>query len=423
MKLLIAVVVVAAGIFAGTSVRAADAENELRLSQVVDEALKNNPEIHVVENKLQSARARGNQSTYLEDPELNFEAWGIPLNQPTSIRSSNPIIFGLRQKVPFFGKRALKSEIAGSEVRMAEEDLRSKQIEVVAKVKYAYADYFLAGKSIDIAKAHLELVRQVSLTAENLYKVGKAPQQDVIKALLEQTDLLNRLNIAERELETTKAKLNTLLNRRPDAQLGLPAEITLIPLRLSFPDLERLALENNPEVEGTEQNLKRSEKVIELAQRNQKYPDFMLGLQYWVAPDQKQKNMYTPMVSMTIPFSPWTKGRHDYEVEEAIAERQATKSQHDAVKNAALLAVREMFGRARAAEKSIAFYQDGLLPQAQHSFEATVAAYQTGQVNFATMLEAQRAIREVRLGYYKALVEHEQSIVDIEKTVGVNLPR
>jgi cobalt-zinc-cadmium efflux system outer membrane protein len=423
MKLLMAVIIVAAGIFAGATARGADAENELHLSQAIDEALKNNPEIHLFQNKLLSARARGNQSTYLEDPELNLEAWGIPLNRPASIRSSNPIVFGLRQKVPFFGKRALKSEIAGSEVRMAEEELRAKQVEVVAKVKNAYADYFLAGKSIEIAKGHLELIRQVSLTAENLYKVGKAPQQDVIKALLEQTNLLNRLNMAERELETTKARLNTLLNRHPGAQVGPPAELSLVRLLLSFDDLERLAIENNPELQGMEQNVRRSEKVIELAQRNQKYPDFMLGLQYWVAPDQKQKHMYTPMVSLTIPFSPWSKGKHDYEVEEAMADRQATKSQHDAMKNTALLAVREMFTRARAAEKSVSFYQDGLLPQAQQAFEATVAAYQTGQVNFVTMLDAQRTIREARLGYYKALVEHEQSIVDIEKAVGVTLPR
>ena len=423
MRSSIAVVLVALSVLAGAMARAGEAQNKLLLSQAIDEALKNNPEIHALENKLQSARARGNQSTYLEDPELNLEAWGIPLNRPASIRSSNPIVFGLRQRVPFFGKRALKSDIAGSEVRMAEEELRAKQVEVVAKVKNAYADYFLAGKSIEIAKAHLELIRQVSLTAENLYKVGKAPQQDVLKALLEQTDLLNRLNMAERELETVKARLNTLLNRHPGAQLGPPAELSLVRMRLSFDDLEKLAVENNPELQGMEQNVRRSEKVIELAQRNQKYPDFMLGLQYWVAPDQRQKHMYTPMVSLTIPFSPWTKGKHDYEVEEAMAERQATKSQHEAMKNGALLAVREMFTRARAAEKSVAFYQDGLLPQAQQSFEATVAAYKTGQVNFATMLDAQRTIREARLGYYKALVEHEQSIVDIEKAVGVTLPR
>ncbi len=423
MRSSIGMLFVALSAFAGVSVHAGEAENKLLLSEIIDEALKNNPEIHALKHKLQSTRARGNQSTFLEDPELNLEAWGIPLNQPTSIRSSNPIVFGLRQKVPFFGKRSLKSEIAGSEVRMAEEDLRAKQVEVVAKVKNAYTNYFLAEKSIEIAKGHLELIRQVSLTAENLYKVGKAPQQDVIKALLEQTDLLNRLNMAERELETMKARLNTLLNRHPGVLLGRPAELSLVRMLLSFDDLEKLAVENNPELQGMEQNVRRSEKVIELAQRNQKYPDFMLGLQYWVAPDQKQKHMYTPMVSLTIPFSPWTKGKHDYEVEEAMAERQATKSQHEAMKNGALLAVREMFTRARAAEKSVAFYQDGLLPQALQSFEATVAAYQTGQVNFVTMLDAQRTIREARLGYYKALVEHEQSVVDIEKAVGVALTR
>jgi cobalt-zinc-cadmium efflux system outer membrane protein len=423
MRRFLKTLVVAVSILTGTSARAADAENELPLSQAIDEALRNNREIQTLQSRLESTRARGGQAGYLEDPEINIEAWGIPLNQPASIRSSNPIVLGLRQKVPFFGKRALKSEIAGSEVRMAEEELRSKQIDVVAKVKTAYGDYFLAQRSIEIAKAHMDITRQVSATAENLYKVGKAPQQDVIKALLEQTDLLNRINMAERELATAQARLNALLNRYPGAQIGPAATITLAPLSLSFEDLERLALDHKPELRGLEQSLRRSDSAIELARRNQKYPDFMLGLEYWVAPDQKQKHMYTPMVSLTIPFSPWTKGKHDYEVEEALADRRAAKTQVEAAKISALLATREMFIKARAAEKSVSFYQDGLLPQAQQSFEAAVAAYQTGQVNFATMLEAQRTIREARLGYYKVLVEYEQSVVDIEKSVGMTLPR
>jgi outer membrane protein, heavy metal efflux system len=423
MKTSITAVLLVTYVFATASARAADTEKELRLSQLIDEVLKNNPEIQVLNNKLNSARARGNQSAYLEDPELNLEAWGIPLNDPTSIRSSNPIILGLRQKVPFFGKRALKSEIAESEVRMTQEDLRAKQVEVVAKVKNAYAEYFMAGKNLEIAKSQLELIRQMSLTAENQYKVGKAPQQDAIKALLEQTDLLNRSNTAERELETIKARLNTLLNRDPDAQLAPPGELTVAPLLLSYQDLATLALEKNPELQGMEQNVRKSETVIELAQRNKKYPDFMLGLQYWIAPDQKQKHMYTPMVSLTLPFSPWTKGKHDYEVEEAMAERQATKSQQEAMKNAALLAVREMFVKARSAAKSVSFYREGLLPQAQQSFESAVTAYQTGQVNFVTMLDAQRTSREARLGYYKALVEYEQSVVDLEKAVGAPVSR
>jgi cobalt-zinc-cadmium efflux system outer membrane protein len=423
MRSLVVVVFVALSLFAVATVYAGDAENKLLLSAAIDEALKNNPEIHALTHKLQSARARGNQSDYLEDPELNFEAWAIPLNQPASFRSANPLIFGLRQKVPFFGKRGLKGEIAASEVRMAEEDLRAKEVEVVAKVKNAYADFFVAQKNIEIAKGHLELIRQVSLTAENLYKVGKAPQQDVIKALLEQTDLLNKLNLAEREQSTAQARLNTLLSRDTDAPLGRPEEPSLVVLPVEFVELRKLALEQKPELRGMEQNIRKSDKAIELAEKNRKYPDFMLGLQYWVAPDQKQKHMYNPMVTLTVPFSPWTKGKHDYEVEEAFAERQMAKSQLDAARNTALLEVREMFLKARAAEKSVTFYTDGLLPQAEHAFGAAVAGYQTGQVNFVTLLEAQRSIRDARLGYYRALVEYEQSVAEIEKAVGVTLTR
>jgi outer membrane protein, heavy metal efflux system len=423
MRLSTMVVLVILSVFAGAIVCAGEEENKLLLSQAVEEALKNNPEIHASKSKLQSVRARAGQSTYLEDPEVNLEAWAVPLNQPTRIRSANPIVLGLRQKVPFFGKRGLKGEIAQSEVRMAEEELRAKEVEVIAKVKNAYAEYFLASKNVEISQGHLELIRQMSLSAENLYKVGKAPQQDIIKALLEQTDLLNKLNSAERDLGTVKARLNTLLGRHPVTTLALAEEPKLVSMFVKAEEMEKRALEWKPELRASEQDIRKSDKAIELARRNQKYPDFMLGLQYWVAPDQRPKHMYTPMVSLTIPFSPWTKGKHDYEVEEALAEHQAARSQHDAMKNAALFEVRELFLKARAAEKSVTFYKDGLLPQAEQSFGAAVSGYQTGQVNFMTLLEAQRTIRDVRLGFYRALVEHEQSVVDLEKAAGTTLPR
>src|SRR6266404_2343395 len=132
-------------------------EGDLSLSEAVAVALKNNPEIQAAKNKVESARARAGQATYLEDPEVNLEAWGVPLNHPVKFRSSNPIILGLRQKFPFFGKLGLKGEIAGEDVKMAAEELRAKQVEVVAKVKSAYADYFMASKSIEIQKELLEL--------------------------------------------------------------------------------------------------------------------------------------------------------------------------------------------------------------------------------------------------------------------------
>jgi outer membrane protein, heavy metal efflux system len=327
----------------------------------------------------------------------------------------------MRQKLPFFGKLGLKGEIAGQEVKMIEEELRAKEQEIVAKVKSAYADYFMASKNVEIYKELLELVRYTSTTAEGLYQVGRAPQQDVIKALLERTELLNKLIWAEKELTTSQAKLNTLLSRSPGSLLGQPVEPAPAPFDLRAADLEKLAIEQRPEVRALESSIGKSEKAIELAERNRKYPDFMVGLQYWFAPDQSPKHMYAPMVTLTLPFSPWTKGRHDYEIEEALAERQAAKATLLAMRNMTLFEVKEMSAKVEAAMKSIAVYRDGLLPQAEQSFQAAVAAYQAGGVNFMTLLDAQRTMRDVRMGYYKALVEYEQSRADLERAVGKQL--
>jgi outer membrane protein TolC len=401
--------------------QAVEVEGGASLSEIIAQALSNNPEIEASKRKVESTRARAGQATYLEDPELNVEAWGVPLNHPVRFRSSNPIILGLRQKFPFFGKLGLKGEMAGQEVRVAEEELRAKEQEIIAKVKSAYAEYFMANKSVEIYKELLELVRQTSTTAEGLYQVGRAPQQDVIKALLERTELLNKLTWAEKDLTTSQAKLNALLSRPPDSWLGHPGEPALTPVFVDSSGLERLALEQRPELRGFESSVSRSERAVELAERNRKYPDFMVGLQYWVAPDQSPRHMYAPMVTLTIPFSPWTKGKHDLEVEETLAERQAARANLAAMKNMALFEVREMSAKVEAAIKSVSIYREGLLPQAEQSFQAAVAAYQTGSVNFMTLLENQRTIRDVRMGYYKALVDYEQSRAELERAVGKEL--
>jgi len=211
------------------------------------------------------------------------------------------------------------------------------------------------------------------------------------------------------------------LNRSIATSIGQPAEPVLNPFALKYADLENLAIEQRPELRALEASIGKSQKAIQLAERNGKYPDFMVGLQYWVAPDQDTKHMYTPMISLSIPFSPWTKGRHDYEVQEALAEKHMAQANLTAMKNMALLEVRENLAKVEAASKSVSIYRDGLLPQADQAFQSTVAAYQAGTVNFMTLLDAQRTIRDARMGYYKALMEYEQSMADLERAVGKKL--
>ena len=101
---------------------------------------------------------------------------------------------------------------------------------------------------------------------------------------------------------------------------------------------------------------------------------------------------------------------------------RAAKASRDAIKNLALKEVGESQAKLQAAHRSLELFREGILSQAELSFRSALAAYQTGRVEFVTLLEAQRALREARMGYFKTLVSVTQNLADLERAVGSDLP-
>ena len=400
----------------------AEAQALLNLSQAVTEALEKNPEIQMLRERLGVVSARAKQAPYLEDPQIAFQLGGVPLSNPTSFNQADTNSIGIRQMLPFFGKLTLKEKIAQQEAKVVEQELRAKEREIISMVKMAYADLFMAQRAIEILREQLEIMRTIIRATEARYAVGRVTQQDVFKAQLEQSELMNQLIVAERESGVAEVKLNTAMYRPPRMPIRLPADLTLLGGAVTPAGIEDLALATRPELKGAEEEIQRSERMYELADKNRKFPDFMLGWDYMRMPMEMKKDRYAAMVNITIPFSPWTIGRRNYEVEESLAEIRAAKANRDALRNMTLREVGESQAKVQAARRSVQLYGEGLLTQAELSFRAAMAAYQTGRVEFVTLLEAERALREARMGNFKAQANVLQSLADLERAVGKELP-
>ena len=63
----------------------------------------------------------------------------------------------------------------------------------------------------------------------------------------------------------------------------------------------------------------------------------------------------------------------------------------------------------------------GLLPQAELSLNAALAAYETGRAEFAMVLDAQRQFRRARTELVKARGDQQMRLAEIEKMVGEDL--
>ncbi|MBI4523879.1 MAG: TolC family protein, partial [Deltaproteobacteria bacterium] len=234
--------------FAVPAIDAGEGSAPLRLSDAVKEALEKNPELHALRERVRVMTAKAKQAPYLEDPEIAIQAEGVPISNPTNLSRADGNMIGIRQKLPFFGKLGLKEKIAQQEVKVMEQELRAKERELISMVKMAYADLFMAERSIEILREQMEIMRGIIRATEVRYQVGKVTQQDVFKALLEQSEIMNQLIMSEEERRATEVKLNTIMYRPPQTPIQVPADLTTPDSIPGVYGLQELALANRPEL-------------------------------------------------------------------------------------------------------------------------------------------------------------------------------
>ena len=391
----------------------------LRVDALVAEALKQNPEIDAARQRWRAAQERAPQARALDDPEFKIELFNYP-NRLDPDASANTI-FGLSQRFPFPGKLSLREGMAVKEAEMAASLLRAKEREVAAQVKSAYYEVFLAHKAIEIHHQQTDILKDFFAIANARFRAGKGTQVDVLKSAVELSKLENELPVLEQQKETAKAKLNLLLSRAPQSPLGEPvgpsgpAEPGKRP---ALEELQQLAVQSRPELRAVDLDIARSRTATALAQK-QYYPDFNVMVERYQ--NFGARDGFGGMVTMSLPFSFWTKPKYDAGVREAAANQDAAKAAYEALKNQVLFEIKDLLAKIEAAEKLITLYRTTVIPQAQQTLESARAGYQVGKTEFLAMLDAQRAIKDFQLDYYRSLTAFEQRRAELERAVGTEI--
>lgn len=392
--------------------------NRLVLSELIHEVLARNPELVAAHKQWEAATTRITQARSLDDPTLSVQLWNVP--QTFNVTQTQNSIFGLSQSFPFPGKLALKGDVASRSAEMTEQTVHGKERELVARLKQAYYDLFLAQKAIQIHHEQVELIRQFVEIANAKFRTGKGAQTDVLKAQVELSLLFQHLPVLEQRRETAEAMLNTLLDRDPASPLGLAQEPSQLPLERPIDDLHRLALNDRPELKAAELAVQRNEQSRALAQR-QYYPDFNVAFQRFQ--NFQANDGFGAYVAMSIPFAFWTKPKYDAGVQEAAAAVSAARAQQHTLENLTRFQVKDLLARLRATDQVATLYRTTVLPQAEQSLEAARVGYRAGKTGFLDLIETQRAWQGFQFEYFKALVDRQHRLAELEQVVGGDLDR
>ena len=381
-------------------------------------ARSHNSELAGMRHEALAAQQRIEQADALPDPRFKLE-----LQDVTKMGAQNPTLwpgdvgstrYTFTQELPWFGTRALKREQAEAVAQGAQTQVQAVWADVASRIKLGYAQLYFLQRNHQLNLEVLGLMQRLEQIARARYAGGLVPQQDVIRAQTEQTAMRGELIALETDLHHGRARMNALLARPIHAELAEPQSLRPLPAAgtLDFDALEVRARQHNPQLASEEARLKAADKGQELALKG-RYPTLTLG----IAPTQFQNDFkaWDLMLEMNIPLQQGTRRAQE---REALAMRDAARARRDAAATLLLADLSENVDALESAQDTEALVSNSLLPQAELSLQSALAGYEAGKVDFASVLDAQRQIRQAKLSRIKAQAEGQARLAQIERLLG-----
>jgi cobalt-zinc-cadmium efflux system outer membrane protein len=382
-------------------------------------AREGSPDIRMARLEAEAARERIQPAGALPDPILRIELENITRNgtqgatlSPSQVGDTK---YTLMQPLPFWGKRDLKRDVAMAEAEQADGRAIEAWSEVAARIKSLYAQYWLTSKALQLSRENIELTQRLEQVAQARYAGGLAAQQDAIRAQVERSTMDTELVGMETEYRQLSAFINAMLARSGTAPLAEPSALRPLPSGLNAAALSERLQAKNPQLAIETARVGGAEKSRELAYRN-RYPDLTVG----VVPMQVQNRVdsWSLMLEMNLPLQQGTRRSQERESERML---EAAAARKEALGHRLHGELSGAVANLEAARTTEQITRNRLLPQAELTFKSALAGYENGKVDFATLLDAQRQIRNARLALLRAQASQQMRLADIERLLGEDL--
>ena len=389
------------------------------LATLVAEAAASNPEVQAAEHGWRAAAAVPQQARALPETQLSVQELSVGSPRPLAGFNNSDFAYvgvGASQDFPYPGKRALRATVAAHKAESLHEDASAVRRRVVEALKLTYYRLAYIQQTVGILQSSDGLLRQIEQVVESRYGVGQGSQQDVLRAQLQHTKLLQEVAMRHQEERQLQAQLRQTLNR-PQTSTDVVTE-PLLPtgLRRSEAELSQQAAEQNPDLRARRESLRGMQTQVELAHREFR-PDFNVQAMFQHTGSQF-RDYYVATVGIRLP----NRGRRAAELAEAEEDRARAEQDLQAGVQRVSSEIAQQLALLHGSEERLEIYDAGLIPQAEATFQAGIAAYQSNRQDFETLLGNFLDVLNLNLERRRELADHESTLARLERLTGATLP-
>ena len=288
-------------------------------------------------------------------------------------------------------------------------------------VKESYYQLWAVNKMLGIIDKNLKILSNFLTINELKYSVGQGVQQDIYKAGLEKSKMLDMQISLQQQRKSLEANLNYLTYRQGNTPIGTFADFTLPRVTLSREQLNEAALNNRPQVKGLASLVTKAQASRNLAKK-ESYPDFNLSAEYMFREPittgmttDPGYNMFSVGLSFNLPIQ---QQKRRAMVAESTFETTMATEELNALKNSINYTINDILAQLDRRRQQVELYSGGIIPQSGQSLESALISYRVNKVDFLTLLDSRMNLFNYERELYESKAEYMMKIAQLEAVVG-----
>jgi len=388
------------------------------LSQLLAEAIANNPQISAADHGARAARQVAPQITTLPDPKFTYQQLSVGSPKPFAGYTNSDFAYiglGASQELPYPGKLRARGAVAERDADTKQAEVEVTKTGIADAVKADYLQLAYLQQTLGNLRQNEAVLDQLIQDATAHYQVGQGMQQDVLQAQVNRTKIVKEITMHHQQMGQIQAHLKGLLSRDQGSQDIVTENLAETPLKRTSDELLAVVRQNNPQIQVDASSIRKQDAQVTSAKREGK-PDFEVGYMYQNT-DRKYRDYY--MLTFDVRFP--RKSRVNAEIAEATEKRSESQQVLNAHLQQQLAEVQEEYVKATSDEELLREYREGLIPQSDAAYRATLNAYASNREPFTHVLSYFTDLLTLKLEYAQTLVEHETALAHLETLTGATL--
>lgn len=394
----------------------AQSPDSVSMTIFVNDAIQANFKLKAFRSSSHAANARIAQSNTWQAPQVTVALMDNPFSGISPV-SGKEREYSITQMIPFPGKNSSTESVAQARAAFAEDVYGSEERVIIAEVKKQYVKIYSAQRRLDVNSDNQLLLKQMIASVRSKYSVGQASQADILRMEIELSKLENQRSMLEQELRVSEAMMNSLRAFPPSTPIARMSEINLSHFSVQTDKLIERAILLRKELSAMKNDVAMNTAELTTMQYN-RYPDVMIGGLY------KERvgmpDTWAIMLGVSVPIAPWVSGKIGGAIEETEHKLQQSEARVSDMETMVRFEVTEYSAKAKSHWEQTERYRTSIIPNAQQTLESLLNAYQTGKMDFLSLIDSFRMLETYKMEYYTEVSNYLQYRYDLERAVGAD---